>query len=160
MGYVWPIFDQAFREHGLPNRVRSDNGPPFGSTGIDRLTGLSINLIKAGVIPEWIKPGHPEENGKHERFHLTLQQEVATPPKETLALQIQALESFKNDYNSERQHEALNMKKPGECYTASNKSWNGVLKPPEYDRGIFKVRKVEKVVKQNGKEIIFILVSL
>jgi putative transposase len=153
--HVWPIFYQAFREYGLPDRVRSDNGPPFGSLGAGRLTGLSVNLIKAGVIPEWINPGHPEENGRHERFHLTLQQEVATPPKETLALQIQALESFKNDYNFERPHEALNMKKPNECYTASSRTWNGILKPPEYDRRVFEVRKVEKAgqIKWRGNHI-------
>jgi putative transposase len=153
--YVWPVFDQVFREYGLPNRVRSDNGPPFGSLGIGRLTGLSVNLIKAGVIPEWIDPGYPEQNGRHERFHLTLQQEVATPPKETLALQIQALESFRNDYNFERPHEALDMKKPGDYYIASNKTWNGVLKPPEYDRSVFDVRKVEKggQIKWRGNHI-------
>lgn len=153
--HVWPIFYHAFREYGLPDKVRSDNGPPFGSTGAGRLTGLSVNLIKAGVIPEWINPGHPEENGRHERFHLTLKKEVAEPPKETLALQIKALESFKNDYNFERPHEALNMKKPVECYTASSKSWNGVLKPPEYDRSIFEVRKVEKAgqIKWKGNHI-------
>jgi len=142
--YVWPVFFKAFREYGLPNRVRSDNGPPFGSIGAGRLTGLSVNLIKAGVIPEWINPGHPEENGRHERFHLTLQQEVATPPQETLALQMQALETFINDYNFERPHEALNMRTPGDCYTASNRTWNGVLKAPEYDTSIFDVRKVDK----------------
>jgi putative transposase len=153
--YVWPLLDQAFREYGLPNRIRSDNGPPFGSLGIGRLTSLSVYLIKAGVIPEWIKPGHPEENGSHERFHLTLQQEVATPPKETLALQIQALESFRNDYNFERPHEALNMRKPGDYYTASNRTWKGVFKPPEYDRSIFDVRKVEKggQIKWRGNHI-------
>jgi putative transposase len=153
--YVWPVFDQAFREYGLPNRVRSDNGPPFGSLGTGRLTGLSVNLIKAGVIPEWIDPGHPEQNGRHERFHLTLQQEVATPPKGTLALQIQTLENFRNDYNFERPHEALKMKKPGDCYSASNKTWNGVLKPPEYDRGVFDVRKVETggQIKWRGNHI-------
>jgi putative transposase len=153
--YVWPILDRAFLEYGLPNRIRSDNGPPFGSVGTGRLTNLSVYLIKAGVIPEWINPGHPEENGRHERFHLTLQQEVATPPKETLALQIQALESFMNDYNFERPHEALNMKKPGDCYTASNRSWNGRLRSPEYDRNIFDVRKVEKggQIKWMGRHI-------
>ena len=72
--YVWPILDEAFREYGLPLKLRSDNGPPFGSTGVARFTRLSVNLIKAGVTPEWIRPGHPEENGRHERFHLTLQQ--------------------------------------------------------------------------------------
>lgn len=153
--HVWPLFYQAFREYGLPDRVRSDNGPPFGSVGVGRLTGLSVNLIKAGVIPEWINPGHPEENGRHERFHLTLQQEVATPPKKTLALQIKALEGFKNDYNFERPHEALNMRAPGGYYTASNKTWNGVLKPPEYDRRVFDVRKVEigGLIKWKGKHI-------
>ena len=95
MEYVWPVFYKAFREYGLPNRVRSDNGPPFGSIGAGRLTGLSVNLIKAGVIPEWINPGHPEENGRHERFHLTLQQEVATPPQRDIGF---TNASFRNVY--------------------------------------------------------------
>lgn len=140
--YVWPIFDEAFREYGLPNRIRSDNGPPFGSVGAGRLTRLSINLIKAGVIPEWIHPGHPEENGRHERFHLTLKQEVANPPKDTLPLQIQAMNRFQHDYNFERPHEALGMKTPGSCYDSSHRTWNGILRAPEYDTKEVKVRKV------------------
>jgi len=140
--YVWPIFDQAFREYGIPKRVRSDNGPPFGCTGVGRLTGLSVNLIKAGVIPEWIRPGHPEENGRHERFHQTLKQEVATPPKDTLALQIQAMLAFHHEYNFERPHEALKMKTPGSCYQQSQRTWDGILRSPEYDTGALTVRKV------------------
>lgn len=140
--YVWPIFDEAFREYGLPNRVRSDNGPPFGSVGVGRLTLLSVNLIKAGVIPEWIRPGHPEENGRHERFHLTLKQDIATPPKETLAKQIQAMSQFHDEYNFERPHEALNMKTPGSCYQPSPRVWDGILRSPEYDTKEMEVRKV------------------
>jgi putative transposase len=140
--YLWPIFDEAFREYGLPNRIRSDNGPPFGSTGVGRLTSLSVNLIKAGVIPEWIQPGHPEENGRHERFHLTLKQDVATPPKATLALQIQAMNQFQKDYNFERPHEALNMKTPGNCFQSSSRRWDGILRSPEYDTRDCQVRKV------------------
>lgn len=142
--YVWPIFDEAFREYGLPKRMRSDNGPPFGSTGAGRLTRLSVNLIKAGVIPEWINPGHPEENGRHERFHLTLKQDVASPPKDTLALQTHAMKLFEKEYNFERPHEALNMKTPGSRYHSSPRKWSGILRSPEYDRSIFEVRKVEK----------------
>lgn len=140
--YVWPVFAEAFREYGLPNRIRSDNGPPFGSVGIGRLTGLSINLIKAGVIPEWIQPGHPEENGRHERFHLTLKQDTAAPPKDTLALQIQAMSQFQHEYNFERPHEALNMRTPGDCYRASSRTWDGILRSPEYDTREMQVRKV------------------
>jgi putative transposase len=140
--YVWPIFDEAFHEYGLPLRMRSDNGPPFGTTGVGRMSRLSINLIKAGVIPEWIQPGHPEENGRHERFHLTLQQEVADPPKESLALQIQAMSQFSHEYNFERPHEALGMKTPGYCYQRSPRCWDGVLRPPEYNTREMDVRKV------------------
>jgi hypothetical protein len=139
---VWPIFEEAFREYGLPNRIRSDNGPPFGSIGVGRLTRLSINLIKAGVIPEWIRPGHPEENGRHERMHLTLQQAVADPPKATLILQIQAMSQFHEEYNFERPHEALNMKTPGSCYQVSSRTWDGVLRAPEYDERDMEIRKV------------------
>lgn len=140
--YVWPIFDEAFREYGLPNRLRSDNGPPFGSTGVGRLTSLSVNLIKAGVTPEWIKPGHPEENGRHERFHLTLKQDVASPPKDSLALQIQAMSQFHYEYNFERPHEALEMKTPGSQYQASLRTWDGILRSPEYNTSEVEVRKV------------------
>jgi transposase InsO family protein len=140
--YVWPVFVEAFHEFGLPYKVRSDNGPPFGSTGAGRLTQLSVNLIKAGVIPEWINPGHPEENGRHERFHLTLKQEVANPPKETLALQIQANSKFLREYNFERPHEAINMNTPGSIYKKSPRVWDGILRKPEYDTKEMMVRKV------------------
>lgn len=139
---VWPLFKSAFLEFGLPNRVRSDNGPPFGSIGVGRLTALSVNLIKAGVTPEWIRPGHPEENGRHERFHLTLKQDVANPPKATLDLQTQALRQFNHIYNYIRPHEALGMKTPGSCYKSSPRVWDGVLRSPEYDTGEMTVRKV------------------
>ena len=142
--YVWPVFEEAFREYGLPSRVRSDNGPPFGSVGVGRLTRLSINLIKAGVTPEWIRPGHPEENGRHERFHLTLKQEAASPPKETLILQIQAMHEFCEEYNFIRPHEALGMKTPGSCYHSSPRIWDGVLRSPEYDTREMQVRKVQE----------------
>jgi len=144
--FIWPVFERVFHEYGLPNRVRSDNGPPFGCTGVGRLTSLSVNLIRAGVIPEWINPGHPEENGRHERFHLTLQQAVATPPKATLKEQLTALQTFQQEYNFERPHEALNMQTPGSCYTPSSRIWDGVLRSPEYDTSKAKVRKVG----QNG----------
>ncbi len=65
--YIWLVFEEAFKEFGLPDRIRTDNGPPFGSLGAGRLTRLSVNIIKAGVVPEWIHPGHPEENGRHEK---------------------------------------------------------------------------------------------
>lgn len=140
--YVWPIFYEAFREYGLPRKVRSDNGPPFGTCRIGRLTKLSINLIKAGVIPEWIQPGHPEQNGRHERFHLTLKQTTANPPMESLALQMKTMNQFHHEYNHERPHEALGMKVPASIYSSSPREWDGILRPPEYDTQ-FSVRKVE-----------------
>lgn len=140
--YVWPLLDEAFREYGLPNRLRSDNGPPFGCTGVGRLTRLSVNLIKAGVTPEWIKPGHPEENGRHERFHSTLKLDVATPPKKTLVLQTQAMNQYYSVYNFERPHEALDMKAPGDCYQSSPRIWDGILRSPEYDTGEMLIRKI------------------
>ena len=91
----------------------------IGSTGVGRLTRLSINLIKAGIIPEWINPGRPEENGRHERFHLTLKQATANPPKQTLILQAEAMNQFWEEYNFERPHEALGMKTPSSVYSKS-----------------------------------------
>jgi putative transposase len=84
---VWNVLERAFLEFGLPNKMRSDNGPPFASLGVGRLSKVAIKLIKLGITPEWIKPGCPQENGRHERFHLTLKQETAQPPALTLSLQ-------------------------------------------------------------------------
>lgn len=143
--HVWPIFVEAFQEYGLPRRIRTDNGAPFGSTGAGRLTPLAVNFIKAGIIPEWINPGHPEENGRHERFHGTLKQSVAQPPAYTLEEQIMRMAVFQEEYNYERPHEALNMDPPIKHYCKSDRKWEG-LKSPEYDSTAMLVRKVG----QNG----------
>lgn len=140
--YVWPVFREAFLEYGLPNRIRTDNGPPFASIGAGRLSDLSIKLIKAGVTPEWINPGHPEENGRHERFHGTLQQAIAEPPAATLEEQLGRMLIFQEEYNFERPHEALNMETPAQHYTKSARKWDGILRCPEYDSKELLVRKV------------------
>ena len=78
--HVWPVLEAAFREVGLPEVIRSDNGPPFASTAAGGLSWLSVQLIKAGVKPERIKPGNPQQNGCHERMHRTLKEDTADPP--------------------------------------------------------------------------------
>jgi hypothetical protein len=139
---VWEVMKEAFQEYGLPNRMRTDNGPPFGSTGIGRFTLLSINLLKAGVMPEWINPGCPEENGRHERLHLTLKEDTADPPAETLEKQILRMQRFQRIYNFERPHEALFMQTPASVYRSSCRKWDGKLQNPEYGNESKVVRKV------------------
>lgn len=148
---VWNVYMDAFREYGLPNRVRTDNGPPFGSTGVGRLTKLTISLIKVGITPEWINPGHPEENGRHERMHLTLKEEVGV--SQNLRQNKRKLREFQDRYNYERPHEALEMKMPGEVYTRSPREWDGRLRSPEYGEEI-RIRKVGQSgsIWVNGKE--------
>lgn len=140
--HIWPIFKEAFLEYGLPNRIRTDNGPPFGSTGAGRLTPLGVNFIKAGVTPEWINPGHPEENGRHERIHLTLKQYIGNPETRTLSEQIIWMKRFQEEYNLERPHESLDMQTPASCYYKSARNWDGMLRSPDYDSSYIMVRKV------------------
>jgi transposase InsO family protein len=140
--YVWLAFARAFREYGLPLRLRTDNGAPFGSVGAGRLTQLSVNLIKAGVLPEWINPGHPEENGQHERFHRTLKETTANPPAKTLKEQLKRIREFQREYNYDRPHEALQMNTPASCYNTSPRRWDGILRPPEYKTENVRVHKV------------------
>lgn len=139
---VWGVYSQAFKQYGLPLRMRTDNGPPFATTGIGRLSRLAVNLVKAGVTPEWTTPGHPEENGQHERFHRSLKDSVANPPAGTFPEQIQRIEAFIDEYNFERPHEALSQGTPGSCYEPSPRQWDGTLKSPEYDTTEVRLRKV------------------
>ena len=144
--HVWPVLAAAFREHGLPKVIRSDNGPPFASTGAGGLSALSVRLIKAGVLPERIDPASPQQNGRLERLHLTLAQETARPPAASLAAQGRRFRAFVQVYNEERPHEALGMAVPASLYAASPRRWSGGLHSPEYGGGV-----VVKRVRTNGE---------
>ncbi|HEY2247244.1 MAG TPA: IS481 family transposase [Bradyrhizobium sp.] len=131
--HVWPVLDAAFREFGLPRRLRSDNGSPFASRGPGGLSRLSVKLIKAGVTPERIAPGKPQQNGRHERMHLTLLQEIASPPAASMREQLKRLRDFQRLYNEERPHQALDNATPADRYQASSRRFDGVLREPVYD---------------------------
>src|SRR5712692_2752360 len=144
--HVWPVLDAAFREYGLPLRLRSDNGAPFASTGAGGLSRLSVRVIKAGVLPERIEPGKPQQNGRLERLHLTLLRDTATPPARSLREQLDRFCDFQQVYNEERPHEALGNDSPTEHYTVSPRCWDGVLREPEYGS-----ERTVRRVRQNGE---------
>jgi transposase InsO family protein len=141
--HVWPIIEAAFREFGLPARMRSDNGPPFAGTGPAGLSRLAVRLIKAGVRPERIAAGKPQQNGRHERFHLTLKQDTANPPAPSVRAQSRRFAAFHRVYNEERPHEALNQATPASCYAVSSRRYRGVLREPVYATDCV-VRRVRK----------------
>jgi transposase InsO family protein len=116
---VRPVFEALFREYGLPAAIRTDNGAPFASTALGGLSRLAVWWIKLGIIPERIDPGHPEQNGRHERFHRTLKEETASPPKASLTEQQRAFTRFCQEYNFDRPHEALNNATPHQIYQPS-----------------------------------------
>jgi putative transposase len=113
---VRAIFEAAFREYGLPQAIRTDNGAPFASTALAGLSRLAVWWIKLGIVPERIAAGHPEQNGRHERMHRTLKQEAATPPAEDRRGQQRELDRFRQEYNQVRPHEALGMETPASVY--------------------------------------------
>lgn len=129
---VWAVLDIAFREYGLPWFLLSDNGPPFATCAPGRLSRLAIKLIKAGVTPEWIEPGKPYQNGRHERMHLTMEQEAFDYNCQNLDEQISKLKEFQYYYNFERPHEAIGQKTPGSIYKLSSRNWNGRFQSIEY----------------------------
>lgn len=129
---VQAIFEAAFREYGLPQAIRTDNGTPFASTAIAGLSRLAVWWIKLGIVPERIEAGHPEQNGRHERMHRTLKQEVAMPPAPDRRAQQRALESFRKEYNEVRPHEALQMQTPASVYALSSREYPRQIQEPEY----------------------------
>ena len=116
---VMPLFVATFREYGMPEVIRTDNGAPFASTGLGGLSRLSVWWIRLGIRPERIEPGQPQQNGRHERMHRTLKEATARPPARTLGLQQRAFDAFVQEYNQERPHEALGQKPPGSVYVPS-----------------------------------------
>jgi putative transposase len=112
-------FKALFRRYGLPERLRTDNGVPFATTGGGGLSRLSIWWIRLGILPERIKPGRPQQNGRHERMHRTLKYAATTPPAASARAQQRRFEDFCREYNSDRPHESLDQKTPASLYTAS-----------------------------------------
>ncbi len=132
-------FERLLKERGLSASIRSDNGVPFASpNGLFNLSKLSVRWLRLGIRIERIKPGHPQQNGRHERMHLTLNQK-ATRPAGAYILQQQAkFDAFLEHYNLERPHEALQMKCPAEVYTPSSQPYRGIGEPhyPFHDRTV------------------------
>src|SRR2546421_4400998 len=113
-------FERLFAERGLPVAIRSDNGVPFASpNALFGLSKLSVWWLRLGIGIERIKPGHPQQNGRHERMHLTLKKEATRPPGLNSLQQQGRFDVFLHEFNAERPHEALAMKCPAELYTAS-----------------------------------------
>ena len=130
-------FEQLFLERGLPAAIRSDNGLPFASpNALFNLSKLSVWWLRLGIAIERIRPGRPQQNGRHERMHLTLKQEATRPPGMNSLQQQARFDAFVQEFNNERPHEALAMKMPGETYLPSSRPYLGLpeLTYPLHDR--------------------------
>ncbi len=121
------VFEELFHEYGLPGVMRSDNGVPFASNGLAGLTRLSVYWLRLGIKLERIRPAHPEENGRHERMHLTLKRETTRPARPNLLQQQERFDEFIYEFNTERPHEALGMKRPADLYVPSKKKYPKAL---------------------------------
>ena len=129
---VQAIFEAAFREYGLPQAIRTDNGAPFASRAIAGLSRLALWWMKLGIVPERIQPAHPEQNGRHESMHLTLQQETMAPMAANRRAQQRRFDQFRSEYNQQRPHEAMAMRTPESCYTPSPRPYPARVPEPEY----------------------------
>lgn len=137
--YAFTVFERAFREFGLPMAIRTDNGVPFASpNGLFGLSKLSVWWLRLGIGIERIKPGNPQQNGRHERMHLTLKKEATKPAAENMLQQQAKFDDFVETFNHDRPHQALGMKTPGDFYKPSPREYRGLgeLSYPFHDRTV------------------------
>jgi len=156
---VFRSFNQAFREYGLPDAIRTDNGPPFSNRGLG-ISKLTVWWWKLGIRHERIEPGHPEQNGRHERMHRTLKAATTQPPAANLASQQRRFDTWRREFNDQRPHEALGQRPPSAVYTASRRPLPEHLSEVIYPEGY-----VVRQVRQNGSikwrsRLIFVCTSL
>jgi putative transposase len=136
------VFESLFREYGLPRAILTDNGSPFAATSsLARLSRLSVWWIRLEIRPVLTQPGHPEQNGRHERMHRTLKAETTRPPAADAQGQQERFDEFRQIYNEQRPHEALGQIPPARVYEASPRAYPSRLPPCEYP-GHFEVRSV------------------
>jgi putative transposase len=152
--FAFTVFERTFKEFGLPHAIRTDNGVPFASAhALYGLSKLAVWWLRLGIEIERIKPGHPEQNGRHERMHLTLKKEATKPAAANVLQQQARFDAFVDQYNRERPHQGLAMKVPADVYARSARVYRGLdaLAYPFHDatftvtqcgRICFKARKV------------------
>jgi transposase InsO family protein len=136
---AFPVFERVFKEFGLPAAIRTDNGVPFASPhALFGMSRLAVWWLRLGIAIERIKPGHPQQNGRHERMHLTLKQETTRPPSYNFLQQQARFDDFIEGYNQDRPHQALGGQYPGEVYTPSAREYHHPQVPeyPFHDRTI------------------------
>lgn len=138
-----PVFRRLFQEFGLPTRIRTDNGVPFATVSLARLSSLSAWFVRLGILPELIEPGKPQQNGRHERMHRTLKAEATRPPGANLSTQQRTFNRFRREFNFERPHEAIELQTPASIYSASPRPYPERLPPLEYPAH-FETRYVSK----------------
>ncbi|MGR9174678.1 integrase core domain-containing protein [Rhizobium leguminosarum] len=137
--YAFTVFERVFKEFGLPKAIRTDNGVPFASpNGLFNLSRLAVWWLRLGIDIERIKPGNPQQNGRHERMHLTLKLETTKPAGDNFLQQQARFDDFVEEFNTERPHQALNMACPAECYDASPRAYRGLpdLDYPFHDQTV------------------------
>jgi putative transposase len=125
--FAFTAFDRTFKEFGLPHAIRTDNGVPFAApTALYRLSKLAVWWLRLGIQIERIQPGHPQQNGRHERMHRTLKMEATKPAAENVLQQQARFDTFVTRYNQERPHQALAMKVPADLYARSPRGYHGL----------------------------------
>ena len=149
--HVAAIFDAAFHEYGLPLVIHTDNGVPFASRAPGGLSRVSMHWVKLGIVPERSRPASPQDNGRHERMHSTLQQATLTPPERNPRRQQDAFDRFQHEYNHERPHEALDDATPASRYTPSGRPMPRRVPELEYGDDVM-VRRISQQgsLKVNG----------
>ena len=143
---VQETLQEMFREYGLPGVLHSDNGSPFGSKGLGGLSSLSVWLMRLGIRVSFSQPGKPQQNGRHERMHRTMQEDLANAPEKTLRAQQHAMNQFRQVYNWERPHEALGYRTPGAVHLLSPRKMPRRLLEPQYPNAV-----AVKRVRTNGQ---------
>ena len=157
---VEPVMDGLLREHGLPWALRSDNGPPFASSGAGGLTKLSVRWLKLGIALERIEPGCPQQNGRHERMHKTLAQATTRPAAQDQAAQQARFDAFRYEFNHERPHAALEQTTPASHWRPSTRPYPTRIEEPSYssDHAVRRVRS-NGTIKWGG-ELVFVSMAL
>jgi putative transposase len=139
------VFKYLFKKYGLPAAIRSDNGTPFASTALGRLSELSLWWIQLGIRPELIEPGHPQQNGQHERMYRTLKAETTRPAEANLAKQQRLFNRFRREYNEVRPHEGIELQTPASRYEASAR-----LLPKELPALVYPAHFETRLVSKNS----------